>query len=71
MSIKSLKRYKDAPVALYTDVDYNSSFDGLVDIHRKISPKHIRAKVRVLRVVVRIFSGQRGLLRHIGRLSKY
>ena len=45
MSIKSLKRFNDAPVAMYTDVDYNSSFDGLVDIHREISPQHIRAKV--------------------------
>ena len=45
MSIKSLKRNNAEPVALYTDVEYNSSFDGLVDIHRKISPQHIRAKV--------------------------
>ena len=45
MSIKSLKRYNNEPVALYTDQEQNKDFEGLVDIYAKINPRHIRAKV--------------------------
>tara|TARA_R110001592_G_scaffold206045_3_gene456737 strand:+ start:2090 stop:2851 length:762 start_codon:yes stop_codon:yes gene_type:complete len=45
MSIKSLKRYNNEPVALFTDSDKTDEFEGLVDIYGKIEPKHIRAKV--------------------------
>ena len=45
MSIKSLKRYNNEPVALYTDQEQNKDFEGLVDIYAKINPMHIRAKV--------------------------
>jgi hypothetical protein len=45
MSIKSLKRYNNEPVALFTDRDQTSEFDGLVDLYAKIEPQHIRAKV--------------------------
>ena len=45
MSIKSLKRYNDEPVALYTDQEPTPDFEGLVDVYGKIEPQHIRAKV--------------------------
>ena len=45
MSIKTLKKYNNEPVALYTDKDKTSEFDGLIDVYAKIEPKHIRAKV--------------------------
>ena len=48
MSIKSLKRYNNEPVALFTDSDKTDEFEGLVDIYGKIEPKHIRAKVEEL-----------------------
>ena len=32
MSIKSLKRYNDEPVALFTDRDQTPELDGLVDL---------------------------------------
>ena len=45
MSIKSLKRFNQEPVALFTDQEQTKDFDGLVDLYAKIDPKHIRAKV--------------------------
>lgn len=45
MSIRSLKRYNDEPVALFTDQPMHQSFRGLVDKHVQIEPAHIRAKV--------------------------
>jgi hypothetical protein len=45
MSIKSLKRYNEEPVALFTDREQDETFKGLVDVYAKIDPKHIRAKV--------------------------
>ena len=45
MSIKSLKRFNNEPVALFTDLDQTEEFDGLVDLYAKINPQHIRAKV--------------------------
>ena len=45
MSIKSLKRFNNEPVALFTDLDQTKEFDGLVDLYAKINPRHIRAKV--------------------------
>ena len=45
MSIKSLKRFNNEPVALFTDREQDGTFEGLVDLYAKIEPKHIRAKV--------------------------
>ena len=45
MSIRSLKRHNSEPVALFTDVEHDDSFEGLVDVYAKITPQHIRAKV--------------------------
>lgn len=45
MSIKSLKRYNEEPVALFTDQEQTKEFDGLIDVYAKINPQHIRAKV--------------------------
>jgi len=45
MSIKTLKRFNNEPVALFTDQEMTSDFEGLVDLYAKIQPQHIRAKV--------------------------
>ena len=45
MSIKSLKRFNNEPVALFTDRAQDETFEGLVDLYAKIEPQHIRAKV--------------------------
>ncbi len=45
MSIKSLKRFNEYPVALYTDQEKTEEMDSLVDLYAKINPTHIRAKV--------------------------
>jgi len=45
MSIKSLKRFNDEPVALYTDQELPNDIKSLVDLYAKIEPRHIRAKV--------------------------
>ena len=45
MSIKSLKRFNDEPVALFTDLEKTPEMDEIVDVYAKIQPNHTRAKV--------------------------
>ena len=45
MSIKSLKRFNQEPVALFTDQEQTKDIEELVDLYAKIQPQHIRAKV--------------------------